>query len=349
MRAERQRRASSFAAIAMTASAALALALAACGGDDEDAPPGRASCVGAGCEDGAAPTDGAAPPPGDAGSSDAADASFPHPLEGTSRTATLVAGGFGFTEGPVWIGGRLLFSDITANQIRELLPDGGTSLFRGNSGGANGNAVDGQGQLVTCEGAQSAKRVTRSAPTAGAPTTPIATTYMAAALNAPNDVVVRADGNVYFTDPNYSGQPDTQDAEAVYRIAPGGAVTRLSATFTRPNGIALSPDGRTLYVVDNGAGELRAAAVDAVGDVGPFSKLGDAPGGDGMAVDDAGNLYVTAQAGVLVLDRTGKPLGTIAVAETPANCTFGGANRRTLYVTARKALYAIETNVPGLP
>jgi gluconolactonase len=317
--------------------AAVAIASVSACGEDTVAPQG--------------PGDAGAGPQRDAGS-DAVDASAdggvqpPHPLEGTSRTATLVRSGFGFSEGPVWIGGRLLFSDIETEVIHELLPDGGTAPFRANSGAANGNAVDPEGRLVTCEGGN--QRVTRSKAVSGALVTPLATTYASAAFNAPNDVIVRGDGNVYFTDPKYGGDL-TQDDEAVYRIDPGGAVTRIGHDFVKPNGVALSPDGATLYVVDNGAGGLYAGPVDSAGTASTFEKLGDAPGGDGMAVDDAGNLYVTTSDGVRVLDPKGALLGTITVAEQPANCTFGGEDRKTLYITARHGLYAIVLNVPGLP
>lgn len=314
-----------------------------------------------GCIDRTCYEDGSVTPPAEGGTTTLPDGAtvYPDPLEGTTKRATLVKGRFRFTEGPVWIGGRLLFTDIPANQIVELLPDGGTTSFRTNSGGANGLAVDSSGRLLACEG--NAKRVTRSEATRGADTTAIAEGYDNAGFNSPNDVIVRGDGNIYFTDPNYSSEPNTQDDEAVYRIDPQGGVTRVAHDFDKPNGIALSPDGATLYVVDNGAGKLLAAPVDAAGGVGAFGEIADTPGGDGMAVDDAGNLYVTDNAGVDVFDRTGKKLGTIEVDVKPANCTFGEADRRTLYITAngpdpgdggrnpQTGLYSIRLNVPGLP
>jgi gluconolactonase len=268
-------------------------------------------------------------------------------------------GRFRFTEGPLWIGGRLLFTDIATNTIHETLSDGTVGVFRSNSGGANGLAVDKEGNLIVCEGA--GRRVTKSAPTKSATTLAIAETYSEQPLNAPNDVTTRADGNLYFTDPNYSGDPNSQDDEAVYRIDPQGNLSRLTQDFDKPNGIALSPDQNTLYVVDNGAGRLLRGLVDASGAVGAFTEVATVPGGDGMAVDDDGNLYVADDNGIDVFDPGGTKLGTIAVDVKPTNCAFGGADRRTLYITAngtdsgsannnpKSGLYSIVLNIPGLP
>jgi gluconolactonase len=338
-------------AIAVLVGASCAIVGAACSLTGPDAPPRESGCIDVGC---GSVDGGGTRPPLDTGTSTEPPIAYGDPLEGTSKQATLIKGRFRFVEGPVWIAGRLLFTDAPAGQIHELLIDGGTAPYRNNSNGANGLAIDQLGNLIACEGV--GKRLTRATPIKGSPANVIADKYQNQPFNAPNDVVVRVDGNVYFTDPNYSGDPNTQDDEAVYRMAPGGELTRVAHDFNKPNGIALSPDQNTLFVVDNGAGKLLAAPLDGAGAASAFTELADVPGGDGMGVDDAGNLYVADDNGIDVFNRTGKKIGTIAVAVKPTNCAFGGTDRRTLYITANgdqtnpaTGLYSIDLNVPGLP
>jgi gluconolactonase len=281
------------------------------------------------------------------------DIAYPHPLEGTSREASLVSGGHAFTEGPVWTGSRLFFTSIPANEIRELHDDGETSVHRSETGGGNGLAVDGQGRVYACEG--TAGRVTRSGPQAAPPWEVVAAEHMGARFNQPNDIAVRKDGTAYFTDPNYTGDAGAQDQQAVYHVTPAGEVRRLGHVFHNPNGIALAPDERTLYVCEFYKGELLAAPVKEDGAVGTFTKIADAEKGDGMTVDAAGNLYVATPSGVQVFDASGGDLGTIAVPARPSNCVFGGPDRHTLYITANttfgvhpeSGVYAIRLNVPG--
>lgn len=346
---------------------AVAAAQYACSETGPDADPRQNGCLTEGCLE--AGTAGEASTSNDGGpTNDGAPIVYPDPLEGTTKNATRVIGNRGFVEGPVWIGGRLLFTDIPANVILEL---SGTSTtnFRTNSGGTNGLAVDPAGRLLACEGNR--HRVTRSNAAAGATPNPLYDTFNGKKLNSPNDIVVRADQNIYFTDPNYGAanpDPDNQmPYQGAYRIDKIGALSRIDGTFNKANGIGLSPDGNTLYIVDNGAGKLLSAPLDADGKPGAFTEIADVPGGDGMAVDDAGNVYVADDDGIDVFDKTGaKKIGTITVAGKPSNCTFGGADRKTLFITSNSnaipgvdggpatnnpatGLYSIELKVPGLP
>lgn len=343
--------------LVLLAAASGAAVAVACSDTGPDAGPRTNGCIADGCFDGSVATDTGTPKPGgDSGpQGDGAPFVFPNPIEGTSKTAALVKKNFQFTEGPVWIQGRLLFSDTSASVIYELGGDGmTTTAFRSNSGGANGNAVDSQGRLVTCEGGN--RRLTRSSGAKGAGVNTIGpTSFMGRPFNAPNDVIVRADGNIYFTDPDYGADPDAgarQPKQAVFRLAPNGAnfnLTRVREYDTNPNGIGLSTDGSKLYVVDTTANVVNVWDLAADGAPSNERKFADVNGGDGMAVDDAGNVYVASSDGVVVFDKNGGSLGTISVAEVPANCTFGGADRKTLYITARTGLYSIKLNVPGLP
>jgi len=341
----------------LAAGAVATIAAAACMETGPDADPRQNGCIGSQCFDGGVIGDGGG---ADTSLPPVPDGGYPNPLQGVNPVAKLIKGGFQFTEGPVWIGNKLLFSDTRANTIHELLTDGGTVPFRTGSNAANGNAVDALGRLVTCEGAT--RQMVRTNASLGNPQ-PIASAHMGLLFNEPNDVIVRnTDGTIYFTDPRYSNDAGgSQDKLAVYRLPPGAAVdgaVRLPFDFVKPNGIALSPDNKILYVVDNGDGRLLSAELNTDGTInGTFKKVADADGGDGMAVDFAGNLYVTTNAGVVVLDKDSNVLGTITIPMgKPANCTFGGADMKTLYITSNQSpgdpntgIYSIKLNVPGLP
>ena len=263
-----------------------------------------------------------------------------------------VADGFRFTEGPVWNpAGFLLFSDIPANQILKLVPGAPPAVFRTPSGNPNGLTYDRSGRLLICE--HSNRRVTRLEP--DGTLTVLAASYEGKILNSPNDIVVRSDGSIYFTDPPY-GIPEGQKKElpfhGVYKIAPDGKLTLLVEDFDRPNGIGLSPDEKTLYVDDTARLHVRAFDVAADGSISNGRVLAELksprPGApDGLKVDRRGNLYVTGAGGVWVFDKAGKHLGTIVMSELPSNCAWGDKDFRTLYITARAGLYKIRLKIPG--
>lgn len=262
-----------------------------------------------------------------------------------------VSDGFQFTEGPVWNpAGFLLFSDIPANQIVKLVPGAAPTAFRTPSGNSNGLTYDRAGRLLACE--HSNRRVTRQE--ADGSLTVLASSYDGKKLNSPNDIVVRSDGTIYFSDPPYGIREEQRELpfQGVYRISPDGKLTLLAQDFDRPNGIALSPDEKTLYVDDSARLHVRAFDVAPDGSISHgriLAELKSARQGvpDGMKVDRKGNLYVTGPGGVWVFDKRGKHLGTILMSELPANCGWGDADYRTLYFTARNGLYRIRLKIPG--
>ncbi len=263
---------------------------------------------------------------------------------------TLIQGGFSFTEGTVWLPaqGVLRFSDIPASRIHEHVPGGGITVWREPSANTNGNGLAPNGDIVMCE--HSGRRVSRS-PAGGAPApVTVADTYQGMAFSSPNDVIVRSDGQVYFTDPTYGlVGPQEIPFQGVFRVDLAGVVHLVGDEYGQPNGVALSPDEATLYVTDSQDGGLYTYDLAPDGSTGPRTLFVDIGPSDGMAVDDAGNLYLTTGAGVEVFRDDGTSWGTIDVPEQPANCTFGGADRRTLFITARTGLYRVDLNVPGKP
>jgi gluconolactonase len=281
-----------------------------------------------------------------------------------------LAGGFQFTEGPVWHpDGYLLFSDPNANMIYRWSPEGPVSVFRTKSGytgfdigryrqpGSNGLTLDREGLLVINEHGN--RRVTRLERTGKV--TVIADGYKGKRLNSPNDLVYRSDGTLYFTDPPF-GLPNFFD-DARQELPYSGVYSwrdgklRLEASeLTGPNGVAFSPDERFLYVTnwDTAHKVVMRYPVAADGRLGAGEVLFDltgAPGEealDGVKVDQAGNLYVSGPGGAWIISPDGRHLGTIEAPELPANFAWGGGDGRTLYMTARGGLYRIRLNVPGI-
>jgi gluconolactonase len=258
-----------------------------------------------------------------------------------------VAAGFRFTEGPAWSReGHLLFSDVPNDKIHKFVPGKGTDVFRAQSNGANGNTFDAQGRLYTCE--SRTRRVTRTDRKGRIEV--LAERWEGKRLNAPNDIVVRRDGNVYFTDPAFGNQADGRELDfyGVYHITPKSQLELIAKPAGRPNGIALSPDGKILYVANSDERNIRAYDLDRAGKPSNERVVVSGVDGppDGMKVDEKGNLYVTANK-LFVYSPDGKLLTTIELSETPANCAFGDPDLQSLYVTARTSLYRVRLTVKG--
>ncbi len=264
---------------------------------------------------------------------------------------TKLAGDFQFTEGPVWVaeGDYLLFSDIPANRIYRWSKADGLSVWREPTGNSNGNTLDRQGRLITCE--HSARRLSRTEQDGAV--IALASQFGWRRLNSPNDVVVKADGTIWFTDPPYGIKPEMQEQprQYVFRLDPNGTLTALADDFDKPNGLCFSPDESLLYIADSSRERhhvrvFRVTPTNTLADGRLFATI--EPGvPDGMRMDTAGRLYSTAGDGVQVFAPSGELLGIIQVPQAPANCTFGDADKRTLYITAKTSLYSIRLAAQG--
>lgn len=272
--------------------------------------------------------------------------------------------GMEWAEGPVYFteGDFLLWSDIPNDRMMRYSDADGVSVFRQPAGYTNGHYRDRQGRLVSCEHGN--RRVSRTEPD-GAITT-LADNYQGSRLNSPNDLVVKSDGSIWFTDPPYGILSDREGHKAdseldgcfVFRLDPESAALEIVADdFDRPNGICFSPDERILYVADTGApGHIRAFDVVDHPGVSGTARLSDSrvfavvsPGkSDGFRADTDGNIFTSAWDGVQVYSSQGELLGKILVPEQrTANCCFGGPNKNRLYITADKSLYSITLNAVG--
>lgn len=259
-----------------------------------------------------------------------------------------VSSGHKFTEGPVWsTQGTLLFSDIPENIIWETGSE--AKVFRKPSGNSNGLTLDLQGRLIACE--HGTRRVTRTEKDGTIKV--LADSYNGKKLNSPNDVVVKSDGTIYFTDPPYGIGADQQeqDCQGVYRIKTDGTLELLVKDFDRPNGLCFSPDEKKLYIADSS--NLKHVRVFDVQKDGMltggkvFAQIVGNGVPDGMKVDVKGNLYVTGPGGVWIFDPSGKHTGTIETPETPANCAWGDKDGKTLYMTAVTSVYKVRLDVGG--
>jgi gluconolactonase len=305
---------------------------------------------------------------------------IPLPNDLLAPQASLqVAAGVCFLEGPAMdAAGNLFFSDISGNRILKMDSQGSVTTFRADSGRTNGNTFDAKGRLISCEGAENGpggrRRVVRTDMKTGEAEV-LTERYEGKRYNSPNDVVVDPRGRIWFTDPLYA--PDRsimeQSHEAVYRIDTDGKVQRVitQPAIGRPNGLAVTPDGKTLYVVDSdysrpdGNRKIWAFDIEEGGGVSNQRQVysfGRGRGGDGMRLDSQGNLWIAAgiskprtanesadvPTGVYVVSPEGKLLGRIPIPEDViTNLAFGGPEKKTLYVTAGKTVFKIQTAVAG--
>lgn len=272
------------------------------------------------------------------------------PLVPDGAKVEKLAGGMKFCEGPVWTendGGYLVFSDIPQSKLMKW--DGKTlTTFRENSHETNGNTRDREERLISCQHA--ARRVVRIDKNVE---TTLAERFDGKRFNSPNDCVVKTDGSIWFTDPSY-GTPKGDAKEIggchVYRIAPGtNEVTKVADGFDMPNGLCFSPDEKTLYIADSGKPHhIRKFNVNGDKlDGGEVFCVIDNGVPDGIRCDEQGNVWSSAGDGAQVFSPDGELITRVLCPESPANLCFGGADGKTLFMTARTSLYAVQTNVRG--
>lgn len=269
----------------------------------------------------------------------------------------VLASGFQFTEGPLWLPDRgLLFQDIRAERTYRLGSDGVAHLLRESTGAANGQTFDALGGVVFCE--QNGRRMSRMNRDCSTVSVVIET-FEGRRLNSPNDVICDRSGRVYFTDPAY-GVPTPEAKElpfqAVFRLSPDLKILeRLADDFEKPNGLALSPDERILYVCDTGQYHVRAFDLDADGNLDVASGRVFAtmdpgvPGGpDGMKVDRDGRVYVAVALGIWVYEPDGTLLGIAALPKRPSNLAWAGDDSKTLAITMVDQVGRLRMNVAGI-
>ena len=283
----------------------------------------------------------------------------------TDQDVEVLGTGYVGGEGPLWwaADNSLLFSEVRGSRRRKWSASEGVSLVQEPTNNANGLTWDPQGRLVMCEGG--ARRVSRVEHDGSV--TVIANNYHGRPLNRPNDVVVKSDGSIYFTDPG-GPSPDTDlDFAGVFRVSPDlGAINLLVRDYVLPNGLCFSPDESILYINDSQGLHVSSSIFASVGHIDAFDVRangmlanrrvfcelrGEGTGiPDGMKVDVEGNVYCTGPKGVWVMDPTGKHLGTILTGvEHTTNIAWGGDDWRTLFITTPEILARIELKIPGMP
>ncbi len=264
-------------------------------------------------------------------------------------------------EGPAWLpgAGRLVWSDIPADRMMAWdEATGAVSVFRAPAGGPNGNTVDREGRLLSCE--QGPHRITRTE--ADGTITVLVDSIDGRRFHSPNDLVVASDGAVWFSDPSYGRPKDRAPGRDVtgchvYRFDPArGAIRQMTHDFVMPNGLAFSPDERVLYIVDTGSTErhdgpnhLRRFEIDRAGSLTGGEILIAERGGhfDGLRIDADGRLWMGADDGVRCYEPDGRLIGRIKLPERAANLAFGGSDGHMLFMTATTSVYACRINVAG--
>ena len=256
-----------------------------------------------------------------------------------------VAEGFPGGEGPVWSRqGFLIFSDYSRDRLYKYVPGKTPEVYREDSHGTNGNVMDRQGRLYSCE--YKSRRVTRTDRQGKIEV--LVDKFEGKKFNAPNDIVVRRDGHVYFSDPLFTPLDQRElDFYGVFHLTPKGDIEAIARMKTRPNGVTLSPDGKILYVANTDEKNVRAYTLDRDGKAsGERIAIADLPAGpDGIRADVKGNLYIAAR-GVLVYSPDGKLLGKIAPPVNPRNLAFGDKDLRTLYMVGN-SIFRVRLDVAG--
>jgi gluconolactonase len=263
-----------------------------------------------------------------------------------------IAGGFGFTEGPVWDPRGFVFvSDEKQNKIFRVYPDGRCeAVFE--TGDPDGSTLDRNHRLITT--ASVLRALVEVEPDGSYRV--LADKYEGKRFNSPNDVVLGPDGALYFTDPTLDlvkGEKQEIPFQGVYRLGTDGSVRLLTRDLVQPNGLAFSPDGRRLYIDDSRKRDIRVYDVSPTGELSNGRLFGKEEGPprsgvpDGIKVDRKGNLFVTGPLGIWVWDANGNHLGTIVMPEQPANLAWGDSDFRTLYITATTSVYQLKTKTRG--
>ncbi len=285
------------------------------------------------------------------------ESNFKLMINDNSQLMTIYSGAE-WSEGPVFIKNRnmVVWSDIPNDRMLSWTPNAGVEIFRAPSGYSNGNFLDLQGQLLTCEHGN--RRISRTNKNGEIVT--IVDNFNGKKLNSPNDLVVKSDGSIWFTDPPYGILSDKEghkseselEGNFVFRYDPiVDKLTLISDDFDKPNGIAFSPDEKLLYIADSG--DPKNIRVFNVSEDGVSINKGRvfaeiSPGvPDGFRIDTDGNVFTSASDGIQVFTPSGVMLGKILVPERTANCAFGGKNRETLFITASTSLYSIVMNAKG--